>query len=236
MPPRSIGRDAGQRRRLPGGGIILYLHRAGRLLLDGGNELPQLAFPFRAEDVRPHQRQTAARGHLRPADETGHHHQPQQVRAGRFGQRQVILHEPLGTAILRTRNAHRIGGHGGNSYEGLCSLIHQKTGGEDGIYFTYTDEHPIAFNPFFTDDRVFDIEKRESIKTLLLTLWKKDNEPATRSEEVALSNAVSLYIERIKGGEEEPSFNTFYEFVKSEYRRILEEKQVRRRISTWRAS
>mgnify|MGYP000009494394 FL=1 len=116
----------------------------------------------------------------------------------------------------------------GNSYEGLCSLIHQKTGGEDGIYFTYTDEHPIAFNPFYTDDRVFDIEKRESIKTLLLTLWKKDNEPATRSEEVALSNAVSLYIERIKAGEvEEPSFNTFYEFVKSEYRRILEEKQVR---------
>lgn len=101
----------GQRRRLPGGGIVLYLHRTGRLLLDGGNELPQFAFPFRAEDVRPHQRQTAARGHLRPADETGHHHQPQQVRAGRFGQRQVILHEPLGTAILRTRNAHRIGGH-----------------------------------------------------------------------------------------------------------------------------
>ena len=116
----------------------------------------------------------------------------------------------------------------GNSYEGLCSLIRQKTGGEDGIYFTYTDEHPIAFNPFYTDDRVFDIEKRESIKTLLLTLWKKDNEPATRSEEVALSNAVSLYIERIRSGEvEEPSFNTFYEFVRSDYRRILEEKQVR---------
>lgn len=42
--------------------------------------------------------------------------------------------------------------------------------------------------------KVFDIEKRESIKTLILTLWKKDNEPATRSEEVALSNAVSQKI------------------------------------------
>ena len=92
----------------------------------------------------------------------------------------------------------------GNSYQGLCSLIHQKSGGKDGIYFTYTDENPIAFNPFFTDDKVFDIEKRESIKTLILTLWKKDNEPATRSEEVALSNAVSLYIRRIK--EDEASF------------------------------
>lgn len=58
----------------------------------------------------------------------------------------------------------------GNSYEGLCGMIHRKTRGEDGIYFTYTDENPIAFNPFYTDDRVFDIEKRESIKTLLLTL------------------------------------------------------------------
>lgn len=116
----------------------------------------------------------------------------------------------------------------GNSYQGLCSLIHQKTSSEDGIYFTYTDEHPIAFNPFYTDDKVFDIEKRESIKTLLLTLWKKDNEPATRSEEVALSNAVSLYIERIKKeGQEEPSFNGFYEFAKTEYREILRAKEVR---------
>ena len=116
----------------------------------------------------------------------------------------------------------------GNSYQGLCEMINRKTGDEDGIYFTYTDENPIAFNPFYTDDKVFDIEKRESIKTLLLTLWKKDNEPATRSEEVALSNAVSLYIERIKTDAEiEPSFNTFYEFVQRDYRAILDEKNVR---------
>ena len=116
----------------------------------------------------------------------------------------------------------------GNSYQGLCEMIRRKTAGEDGIYFTYTDETPIAFNPFYTDDKVFDIEKRESIKTLLLTLWKKDTEPATRAEEVALSNAVALYIERIKRDADiVPSFNTFYEFVKSDYRAVLEEKKVR---------
>lgn len=126
------------------------------------------------------------------------------------------------------QNTHIVLIDTGNSYQGLCSLIHQKSGGEDGIYFTYTDEHPIAFNPFYTEDNVFDIEKRESIKTLLLTLWKKDNEPATRSEEVALSNAVSLYIERIKQGEQaEPSFNGFYEFVKTDYREVLKAKEVR---------
>ena len=116
----------------------------------------------------------------------------------------------------------------GNSYQGLCEMIRRKTGGEDGIYFTYTDETPIAFNPFYTDDKMFDIEKRESIKTLLLTLWKKDTEPATRAEEVALSNAVALYIERIKRDASiEPSFDTFYEFVKTDYRAVLENKQVR---------
>ena len=114
----------------------------------------------------------------------------------------------------------------GNSYQGLCNLINRKTNGEDGVYFTYTEDNPIAFNPFYTDDGVFDIEKRESIKTLILTLWKRDNEPPTRAEEVALSNAVSIYIDRLKTGVL-PSFNTFYEFIKGEYRKILDEKQVR---------
>jgi conjugation system TraG family ATPase len=114
----------------------------------------------------------------------------------------------------------------GNSYQGLCNLINRKTGGDDGVYFTYTENNPISFNPFYTEDNVFDIEKRESIKTLILTLWKRDNEPPTRAEEVALSNAVSLYIEKLKTGIV-PSFNTFYEFVKGEYCGVLEAKQVR---------
>ncbi|WP_449387191.1 TraG family conjugative transposon ATPase [Chryseobacterium lineare] len=115
----------------------------------------------------------------------------------------------------------------GNSYQGLCELIKGKTKGEDGVYFTYTEDNPIAFNPFYTDDGVFDIEKRESVKTLILTLWKRDDEPPTRSEEVALSNAVSGYIERIKQNDVYPSFNGFYEYVKGDYRKVLEEKQVR---------
>ena len=115
----------------------------------------------------------------------------------------------------------------GNSYQGLCELIKGKTKGKDGVYFTYTEDNPIAFNPFYTDDGIFDIEKRESIKTLILTLWKRDDEPPTRSEEVALSNAVSGYIDRIKQSGEYPSFNGFYEYVKGDYKKVLEEKQVR---------
>lgn len=36
----------------------------------------------------------------------------------------------------------------GNSYKGLCALINHRTGGQDGIYFTYTEDNPISFNPF----------------------------------------------------------------------------------------
>ncbi|WP_346864071.1 TraG family conjugative transposon ATPase [uncultured Draconibacterium sp.] len=116
----------------------------------------------------------------------------------------------------------------GNSYKGLCDLIHYKTRGEDGVYFTYTEDNPIAFNPFYTDDGVFDIEKRESIKTLILTLWKSEDEAPTRSEEVALSNAVNLYIEKLKSdGKVAPSFNTFFEFVRNEYTELLQSKKVR---------
>jgi hypothetical protein len=75
-------------------------------------------------------------------------------------------------------------------------MINRKTQGADVVYFTYTEQNPIAFNPFYTDDNVFDIEKRESIKMLILTLWKQDNEPSTRAEKVALSNVVSLYFDR----------------------------------------
>ena len=115
----------------------------------------------------------------------------------------------------------------GNSYQGLCEMINRKTKDKDGLYFTYTEDNPIAFNPFYTEDNVYDIEKRESIKTLIMTLWKRDNEPPTRAEEVALSNAVSLYIEKIKARSIEPSFNTFYEYVKTEYKSVLADKEVR---------
>ena len=116
----------------------------------------------------------------------------------------------------------------GNSYQGLCSLIRQKTKGRDGIYFTYQEDAPVAFNPFFVEDGVYDVEKRESLKALLLTLWKRESEEPTRAEEVALSNAVNLYLSQLKTGTAvTPSFNTFYEFVETDYRRLLEKKRVR---------
>ena len=116
----------------------------------------------------------------------------------------------------------------GNSYQGLCRMIHDRTRGEDGIYLTYSEEQPIAFNPFYTDSGEFDVEKRESIKTLILTLWKREDEAPKRSEEVALSGAVNAYLRKISGDRDtRPDFNGFYEFVAGDYRRMIEKKKVR---------
>ena len=131
------------------------------------------------------------------------------------------------------RNYYEQGAHillvdTGNSYKGLCRLIHERTHGEDGIYITYEEDRPITFNPFYSEDRQFDVEKRESIKTLILTLWKREDELPKRSEEVALSGAVNAYIRRITENPElRPDFNGFYEFVRDDYRRMMEKKRVR---------
>jgi conjugation system TraG family ATPase len=112
----------------------------------------------------------------------------------------------------------------GHSYKGLCDLV-------GGYYFTYSDENPIRFNPFYiTEGDVLDTEKKESIKTLLITLWKKDDEKFTRSEYVAISNALTLYYAYLdKHPEIFPCFNSFYDFLMQEYLQVLEDGKVQTR-------
>ena len=116
----------------------------------------------------------------------------------------------------------------GNSYQGLCEMIRRKTKGEDGIYFTYTEHKPISFNPFYTDDYIYDVEKKDSIKTLLLTLWKSDDDKVTKTESGELGSAVECYIERICADRSiTPCFNTFYEYLLHDYRQELESRDIK---------
>jgi len=109
----------------------------------------------------------------------------------------------------------------GHSYQGLCDLV-------DGYYFTYEEGKPIRFNPFYiAEGNILDIEKKESLKTLLLALWKKDTEPYTRSEYVAISNALTLYYRYLALQPSVfPCFNTFYEFLMEKYLQVLEDGNV----------
>ena len=115
----------------------------------------------------------------------------------------------------------------GNSYEGLCNLIHNRNHGEDGIYYTYTEDNPISFNPFYTDDGVFDVEKKDSIKTLLLTLWKSEDDRVTKTESGELGSALSMFLDRMRADKDiVPCFNSFYEFMRDEYRAEMAQRPI----------
>ncbi|MGI4734808.1 MAG: TraG family conjugative transposon ATPase [Janthinobacterium lividum] len=123
------------------------------------------------------------------------------------------------------RQYHEQGAHvllvdTGNSYKGLCEL-------KGGVYFTYEEHKPISFNPFFVVGRP-DVEKRQSLHTLVLTLWKFADEKVTQSESVSISNAIAQYYQLLEANPAvKASFNTFYEFLQGPYRAHLATVEVR---------
>jgi conjugation system TraG family ATPase len=159
-----------------------------------------------------------------------------------------ISDEPMSTGVITNRNKFILGPSGsgksfftnhmvrsyyeqgthvvlvdvGHSYKGLCDMV-------GGYYFTYEEYNPIRFNPFYIGEGdKLDTEKKESIKTLLLALWKKDNETFRRSEYVALSNALQLYYDKLDKDEGLfPCFNTFYDFLKEDFVKVLEQDHVK---------
>jgi conjugation system TraG family ATPase len=110
----------------------------------------------------------------------------------------------------------------GHSYEIQCAL-------HKGYYFTYREDNPIRFNPFFiAPGDSLDTEKRESIKTLLVALWKKSDEGHNRSEYVALSSALQGYFDKLTAQPDIfPSFDTFYEYLKNDFSLSLQSDGVK---------
>ena len=78
--------------------------------------------------------------------------------AGRINNMNALVVGPSGSGKSFTMNSlaqdfYREGEHMvvidiGDSYQGLCALINEESGGKDGVYNTYDPEHPYAFNPF----------------------------------------------------------------------------------------
>lgn len=110
----------------------------------------------------------------------------------------------------------------GGSYKGLCQLV-------GGYYFTYTEQDPIKFNPFWLPEGTsLDTEKKESLKSLLVALWKQENDPYNRSEYVALSNALQGYYQVLEKDKTIfPCFNSFYDYLQTTYAEILKEHKVK---------
>jgi conjugation system TraG family ATPase len=123
--------------------------------------------------------------------------------------------------FLRTgveQDAHGVIIDVGHSYRGVCELL-------GGYYFTYSDTERVSLNPFRFEGEA-DTEKKESIKALLLALWKKDSEGFTRTEYVALSNALQGYFE-LKV--DDPCFNSFYEYLKTGFAEQIKQDNVQQK-------
>lgn len=110
----------------------------------------------------------------------------------------------------------------GHSYKGLCDLV-------GGYYFTYDEADPIRFNPFYiSKGATLDTEKKESLKSLILALWKKEDEVLERPEYVALSTALQGYYEKLsKDSTLFPCFNTFYDYLKTDFAKQLKADNVK---------
>ncbi len=144
------------------------------------------------------------------------------VCGGSGGGKSMLMNHMLRT--LYEQGTHCVVIDIGGSYKGLCDLV-------GGYYFIYTEENPIRFNPFYlSSGEVLDTEKKESLKTLLVALWKKDDERYSRSEYVAISNSLTLYYEHLEGHPDIfPCFNSYYEFLQKNYRAVLSESRVQDR-------
>ena len=109
----------------------------------------------------------------------------------------------------------------GGSYKRLCAMM-------GGRYITYEPDNPIEFNPFYSADLDPDEETKDALANLLMALWKKDGEPATKAEEVTIANIVHEYYgamrrERQSGKDPFTCFDSFYEFTRDSYPAIFEQ-------------
>ncbi|MFT3701350.1 MAG: TraG family conjugative transposon ATPase [Agriterribacter sp.] len=138
------------------------------------------------------------------------------------GGKSMMVNHMLHT--MYQQHAHCVVVDIGGSYKGLCALV-------GGYYFTYEERNPIRFNPFFLPQgQGLDTEKKESLKSLLVALWKQEKEQINRSEYVALSNALQGYYKKLeKQPEIFPCFNSFYEYLRDYYTLELEQYSIKDR-------
>lgn len=110
----------------------------------------------------------------------------------------------------------------GDSYQGLCQIINETSGGKDGIYLSWDVEHPFSFNPFIGYQGWLDsnghVKQDEGGVTFLIsfltTAWKPQegwsSETMAVLEEI-IGDFVRWALRERKGVL--PIFDDFYQFL-----------------------
>ena len=89
----------------------------------------------------------------------------------------------------------------GDSYQGICRLINEETGGKDGIYNSYDPAHPMSFNPFLGrkhwgevgEDGETTQSGMEFLLSLVQTMFLPRDEGWLQSETTALESFINQF-------------------------------------------
>ena len=111
----------------------------------------------------------------------------------------------------------------GDSYEGLCSVIREESGGKDGIYHTWDKDHPITFDAFLgMGDWVDDAGRLQQdsdgvnfLLSFLQTLWAPKGGWNADSSNI-LKQMVRDFVLSRRAIPEKPIFNDLRQYIITE--------------------
>ena len=111
----------------------------------------------------------------------------------------------------------------GDSYEGLCSVIREESGGKDGIYHTWDKDHPITFDAFLgIEDWVDEAGRLQQdsdgvnfLLSFLQTLWAPKGGWNADSANI-LKQMVRDFVLSRRTIEQKPIFNDLRQYVITE--------------------
>ena len=80
----------------------------------------------------------------------------------------------------------------------------------------------------YTDDYVFDVEKKDSIKTLLLTIWKSEDDKVSKTESGELGSAAERLHRAYQGRPEHRSLvQHLLRYMRDDYRRVVAGREIK---------
>lgn len=109
----------------------------------------------------------------------------------------------------------------GRSYELLTRYLNEQLEKQGGAMLVeFSETNPISFNPFVTDGKP-DLERRQTILSVLYTIYKED---LSEMEKDVIARSVSEFF---KSEITERSFNGYYRFCKWFIPRLVEEQSLK---------
>ncbi len=122
----------------------------------------------------------------------------------------------------------------GDSYEGQTAIVNEESGGRDGIYLSWDEDHPLTFNAFdgaedwLSDDGTLcsDEENGNFFQTLLQTIFLPDGGWTSERKSVLVQTIVD-YLKHCRETGEKPLFDGYFHYFED---KILPKMIF---VSTW---